>query len=212
MTYFHPSCVILVGVRQENPSKVVDWTPPKNHHGFVYVRSGNENGVPIFELRKPTPVERSLIVGNYIRAHSGEPIKIPFLSSKLGVSDRTIQSIIQPLISQGAITSVPSKGIGDRQGGNILTWTWKMDPVPGSPTMEDLYARKDSYGFRSYTWDDYKINPDAATSFERIGQYLNYLSLMDIKKRLKRKRDKRLSKNLKLLRDLNVRDNGENKL
>ena len=54
----------------KNPSRIVDTVKPKNHSGFVYVKVGEEAGVPIYEMRKPDPFERKCIVENYIRVRS----------------------------------------------------------------------------------------------------------------------------------------------
>ena len=48
----------------------------------------------------------------------------------------------------------------------------------GSPTMEMLYKRYDSYGFRSFTWDDYKMETDPNGKVS-CHDYLQYLDLMD---------------------------------
>lgn len=138
-------------MRNENPSKIRDYNPPENHNGSFYVCVGKEDGVPLWELRKPTPDERISIVSNYIRMHGKEgPIKISFFSKKLGVSDRTIQGIIRLLEGEGAITIAPIFNASGRQQGNLYGWTGNVDPVIGIPTMEMLYARYDSYGFRSF--------------------------------------------------------------
>ncbi len=196
-------------MRNENPSVIRDYIPPKNHHGFVYVQAGKEDGIPLWELRKPTPDERISIVSNYIRMHGSEgPIKISFFSEKLGVSDRTIQGIIRLLEGEGAITITPIFNENGKQQGNLYSWTGKVDPVIGSPTMEMLYKRYDSYGFRSFTWDDYKMETDPNGKVS-CHDYLQYLDLMDEKKRLKRKRERTYKTNLIKLRKLKVRDNSE---
>ncbi|MFA6797007.1 MAG: hypothetical protein WCR63_05545, partial [Bacilli bacterium] len=177
-------------MREENPSKVRDWNPPKNHHGFVYVYVGKDDGVPLWELRKPTPDERIWIVENYIRHHSNQVIKVHFLASKLGVSDRTIQTILRDLESNGTIGSETSLDELNRQTGNVYWWTGKNDPIIGSPTLEDLYKKKDGYGFRSFAWDDFKMY-ESEDWLDRVDQYFQYIELLDIKKRLKRKRDRR---------------------
>lgn len=40
-------------MRNENPSRIRDYSAPGNKSGFVYVRVGKEDGVPLWELRKP---------------------------------------------------------------------------------------------------------------------------------------------------------------
>ena len=37
----------------ECPEQLPRWKPPKNHHGLIYVFIGRQNGVPMYELRKP---------------------------------------------------------------------------------------------------------------------------------------------------------------
>lgn len=138
-------------MRQENPSVIRDYDKPKNHHGFVYVRAGRDGRVPLWEMRKPTPDERLAIIENYIRMHGSEgPIKVSFFSEKLGVSDRTVQSILRLLEEKKAITIEPVFNENEKQQGNIYHWTGNVDPVIGGPTMEMLYKRYDSYGFRSF--------------------------------------------------------------
>ena len=95
-------------MRQENPSVIRDYDKPKNHHGFVYVRTGKDGRVPLWEMRKPTPDERLSIIANWIRMHGKEgPIKVSFFSEKLGVSDRTVQSILRLLEEKNARTIEP---------------------------------------------------------------------------------------------------------
>ena len=196
-------------MRNENPSKIRDYNPPENHSGSVYVRVGKEDGVPLWELRKPTPDERISIVSNYIRMHGKEgPIKISFFSKKLGVSDRTIQGIIRLLEGEGAITIAPIFNASGRQQGNLYGWTGNVDPVIGSPTMEILYARYDSYGFRSFTWDDFKMETDPNGKVT-CHDYLQYLDLLEEKKRLKRKKARKYKANIIKLKKLKVSDSEE---
>lgn len=195
----------------KNPSRIVDTVKPKNHSGFVYVKVGEEAGVPIYEMRKPNPFERKCIVENYIRLHSGEMIKVPWLAEKLGVTDRTIQMILKQLIEEGAIISTPSNGKDGRQTGNVYIWTWNVDPIVGSPTLRDLYSKRDGYGFRSFTWDDFKVIPGQYDSVDdKIEKYYQYMDLIAIKKRLKRKRQVKIAKHKHLLRKLKVRDSDDN--
>lgn len=193
-------------MREEHSSKVRDYNPPENRSGFVYVRVGKEDGVPMWELRKPTPDERVSIVSNYIRMHGKEgPIKISFFAKKLGVSDRTIQEIIRLLEGEGVIKITAVFNDNGKQQGNLYHWTGNVDPVIGSPTMEMLYKRYDSYGFRSYTWDDFKMERDPSGKLT-CHDYEQYIILIDEKKRLKRKKDRIYKANLIKLRKLKVRD------
>lgn len=92
------------------------------------------------------------------------PIKVSFFSEQLGVSDRTVQS---------AITVAPVFSEGGKQQGNLYHWTGDVDSVIGSPTLEMLYARYDSYGFRSFTWDDFKMERDPSGNYVK-----NFVVLM----------------------------------
>lgn len=70
----------------------------------------------VYHYRKPTPSERKEIILNYIIDNSGTPIKVNYLSSKLAVSDRTIQKIIKELVNEGIIKVEPCF-INGRQSG-----------------------------------------------------------------------------------------------
>lgn len=181
-------------MRQENPSVIRDYDKPKNHHGFVYVRAGKDGRVPLWEMRKPTPDERLSIIANWIRMHGKEgPIKVSFFADKLGVSDRTIQSILRLLEEKKAITIEPVFNGNGKQQGNLYCWTGNVDPIIGGPTMEMLYKRYDSYGFRSFTWDDYKMKTDPSGNLTSP-DYYQYGELMDEKRRLKRRRPEPISR------------------
>ena len=203
MTYFSVKL-------QNNPSRIVDTVKPKNHAGFVYVKVGEESGVPIYEMRKPDPFERKCILISYLKAHSGEMIKVPYLADKLGVTDRTLQILLKELVKEEHIISYPSNGKDGRQTGNIYVWTAKKDPVIGGPTLKELYSKKDNYGFRSFTWEDFKVIPGQYNSIEeKIEKYYQYMDLIAIKKRLKRKHDSRRKKAIMKLHGLKVRDVNE---
>lgn len=192
-------------MRQENSSVIRDYDKPKNHHGFVYVRAGKDGRVPLWEMRKPTPDERLSIITNWIRMHGKEgPIKVSFFAEKLGVSDRTVQSILRLLEEKQAITIEPVFDANGKQQGNLYHWTGNVNPVIGGPTMEMLYKRYDSYGFRSFTWDDYKMKTDPSGNLTSP-DYYQYGELIDEKRRLKRKKTRTYKSHLKKLKKLHVR-------
>lgn len=195
----------------EYPEKLPRWKPPKNHHGLIYVFVGKQDGVPMYELRKPTPDERVWIIENYIRRHSGEVIKVPFLAFKLGVSDRTIQTILKDLRDKKIVECDEAVDENNRQTGNAYFWTGKADPIIGSPTLEDLYAKRDGYGFRSFSWEDFRM-PETDDPAERIDQYFRYMELLDIRRKMKRKKDRRYRKCLSQLKRLGIRDRDEKRL
>ena len=78
----------------------------------------------VYHYRKPTPCERKEILLNYIIDNSGTPIKVNYLSSKLAVSDRTIQKIIKELANERLI-KVESCFVNGRQSGNKITYIGK---------------------------------------------------------------------------------------
>lgn len=107
-------------MRQETPSVIRDYDKPKSHHGFVYVRAGKDGRVLLWEMRKPTPDKRLSIIANWIRMHGKEgPIKVSFFAEKLGVSDRTVQSILRLLEKKQAITINSVFDTNGKQQGNL---------------------------------------------------------------------------------------------
>ena len=172
----------------------------------MYYTSENENyrkyGIVILEVydealrttvyhyRKPTPSERKEIILNYIIDNSGTPIKINYLSSKLAVSDRTIQKIIKELSNERLI-KVESCFINGRQSGNKTTYIGKPRIKTGKElTLDLLYDITNPYGFRDWDWGEFKLHPDLELE-ERINQFE---ILKDHKEELRKRREKFLSK------------------
>jgi len=124
----------------------------------------------VYHLRKPTPSERKEIILNYIIDNSGTPIKVNFLSTKLAVSDRTIQKIIKELIIEGLIKVEPYF-INNKQSGNKITYIELPRTKTGKElTLELLYDISNPYGFRDWDWEEFKLHPDLET-YERISQF-----------------------------------------
>ena len=144
----------------------------------------------VYHYRKPTPSERKEIILNYIIDNSGTPIKVNYLSSKLAVSDRTIQKIIKELASGGLIKVEPCF-INGRQSGYKITYIGEPRSKTGKElTLDLLYDITNPYGFRDWDWMDFKLHPDLELD-ERIRQY-DYLK--DHKEKLRKRREKFLSK------------------
>lgn len=165
----------------------------------------------MYELRKPTPDERIWIIENYIRRHSGEVIKVPYLASRLGVSDRTIQTILKDLREKKIVECYEAVDGNNHQTGNVYRWTGNVDPIIGSPTLEDLYARRDGYGFRSFSWEDFRM-PETEDWMEKVDQYYRYMDLLEIRRKMKRKKDRRYKRCLAILKKLGVRDKDGNRI
>ena len=114
----------------------------------------------VYHYRKPTPCERKEIVLNYIIDNSGTPIKVNYLSSKLAVSDRTIQKIIRELANEGLI-KIEQCFINGRQSGNKITYIGKPRIKTGKElTLDLLYDITNPNGFRDWDWGEFKLNAD----------------------------------------------------
>lgn len=144
----------------------------------------------VYHYRKPTPKERKEIILNYIIDNSETPIKINYLSSKLAVSDRTIQKIIKELANEGLI-KVESCFINGRQTGNKITYIGEAKIKTGKElTLDLLYDINNLYGFRDWDWGEFKLHPDLDLE-ERINQFE---ILKEHKEELRKRREKFLSK------------------
>ena len=144
----------------------------------------------IYHYRKPTPSERKEIILNHIIDNGDSPIKVNYLSSKLAVSDRTIQKIIKELSNEGLIKVEPCF-INGRQSGNKITYIGTPRIKTGKElTLDLLYDITNPYGFRDWDWGEFKIHPDLDLE-ERINQFE---ILKDHKEELRKRREKFLSK------------------
>ena len=172
----------------------------------MYYTTENENyrnyGIVILEVydetlrktinhyRKPTLCERKEIILNHIIDNSGNPIKVNYLSSRLAVSDRTIQKIIKELADKELIKVEPCF-INGRQSGNKITYIGEPRIKTGKElTLDLLYDITNPYGFRDWDWMDFKLHPDLDLE-ERINQFE---ILKDHKEELRKRREKFLSK------------------
>ena len=144
----------------------------------------------VYHYRKPTPSERKEIILNYIIDNNGTPIKVNYLSSKLAVSDRTIQKIIKELSNEGLI-KVESCFINGRQSGNKITYIGTPRIKTGKElTLDLLYDITNPYGFRDWDWGEFKLHPDLDLE-ERINQFE---ILKAHKEELRKRREKFFSK------------------
>ena len=124
----------------------------------------------VYHLRKPTPSERKGIILNYTIDNSGTPIKVNYSSSKLAVSDRTIQKVIKELTNEGLIKVEPCF-IDGKQTGNKITYVGKAIIKTGKElTLDLLYDINNPYRFRDWDWSDFKLYLDLEMD-ERIRQF-----------------------------------------
>jgi DNA-binding Lrp family transcriptional regulator len=143
----------------------------------------------IYHYRKPTPNERKKIILNYIIDNSGTPIKVNYLSSKLAVSDRTIQKTIKELAKEGLIKVEPSF-VNGRQSGNKITYIAPRIKTGKELTLDILYDITNPYGFRDWDWEEFKLHPDLDIE-ERINQF----EILEAhKEELRKRRERFLSK------------------
>lgn len=144
----------------------------------------------VYHYRKPTPSERKEIILNYIIDNGGAPIKVNYLSSKLAVSDRTIQKIVRDLANEELIKVEPCF-INGRQSGNKISYIGDPRIKTGKElTLELLYDITNPYGFRDWDWEEFKLHPNLDLE-ERINQF--EIS-KDHKEELRKRREKFLSK------------------
>ena len=160
-------------------------------YGIVILETYDETlRTTVYHYRKPTLSERKEIILNYIIDNSGTSIKVNYLSSKLAVSDRTIQKIVSELTNEGLIKVEPCF-INGRQSGNKITYIGKPRIKTGKElTLELLYDVSNPYGFRDWDWMDFKLHPDLDLE-ERINQFE---ILREHKEELRKRREKFLSK------------------
>lgn len=124
----------------------------------------------VYHYRKPTPAERKEIILNYIIDNSGTSIKVNYLSSRLAVSDRTIQKIIKELVNKKIIKVEPCF-VNGRQSSNKITYIGESRIKTGKElTLDLLYDITNPYGFRDWDWMNFKLHPDLDIR-ERINQF-----------------------------------------
>ena len=165
-----------------------------NHHGFVLVYAGrNEFGQRCYEIRKLSKEERRAIVFSYLKDHEDEYVKVSFLSEKLGVTDRTIQSDIRFLENCGTIKRIPVIGVEGKQRPNRYQCIAPKSAGPHVLTLENLYKPSNPAGIGTWSWEDYRMET-GKTSQELYDQYMD---LLDEKQEQNDEREKALKKSLR---------------
>ena len=165
-----------------------------NHHGFVLVYAGrNEFGQRCYEIRKLSKEERRAIVFSYLKDHEDEYVKVSFLSEKLGVTDRAIQSDIRFLENCGTIKRIPVIGVEGKQRPNRYQCIAPKSAGPHVLTLENLYKPSNPAGIRTWSWEDYRMET-GKTSQELYDQYMD---LLDEKQEQNDEREKALKKSLR---------------
>lgn len=156
-------------------------------YGFIYIRNPK---YPMesdreYLTRKPTPKERREIVINTVIECNGRTFKVPVLAAKLGVSDRTLQTILRQLEKDGFIQITPKYNKQGRQIGSAYKYIGPPCESYGTGlTLKDLYDINRDVGFRDWAWRSrgfahdqhwYNIYPTCKSRFERRMARKEYL-------------------------------------
>lgn len=139
-------------------------TKERNGYGFVYVKNphymvdGDERK---YLIRKPTPKERREIIINTVIECNGKTFAIPVLAERLGVTDRTVQSILRQLQKEGLIEIIPKYDKTGAQKGNAYRYAGQPCEKYGSGlTLQTLCSAKEDAGFRDWAWKEHVFNHD----------------------------------------------------
>lgn len=135
-----------------------------NRYGFVYVKNphymtdGDERK---YLIRKPTPKERREIIINTVIECNGRTFSIPMLADRLGVTGRTVQSILRQLQKDGLIEIIPKYHKNGAQKGNSYKYIGEPCERYGSGlTLQVLYSSKLDAGFRDWAWKEHIFDHD----------------------------------------------------
>lgn len=132
-----------------------------NKYGFVYIKNPHYmvNGDDRkFLIRKPTPKERREIIINTTIECNGRTFAISTLAERLGVTDRTIQTILRQLEKEGLIEIIPQKNKNGAQTRNAYRYIGVPCKVYGSGlTLKALYNTKQNVGFRDWAWKEHEF-------------------------------------------------------
>lgn len=137
-----------------------------NHYGFVWFKNPHymvDDDEQEYILRKPTPKERREIVINTVIECNGRTFAIPKLARRLGVSDRTIQSILRSLQKEGLIEIVPRRDKTGKQKANAYRYIGPPCEKYGSGlTLQLLFSTEHDVGFRDWAWKECGFTHDKA--------------------------------------------------
>lgn len=133
-----------------------------NRYGFVYVKNPKypvEDDDREYLVRKPSPEERREIVINTIIQHNGKKFAVSNLADKLGVTDRTIQTLLRQLQKEGLIEIISTHDKNGRQRCNVYRYIGEPCKKYGSRlTLQLLYSTKQDVGFRNWAWKEHEFS------------------------------------------------------
>lgn len=136
----------------------------RNRYGFVCIKNPQyciDDDDREYLIRKPTPKERREIVINTVIECNGRTFKIAMLAKKLGVSDRTVQTILRQLEKDGLIEIIPKYSKNGKQKRNAYRYIGTPCERYGSGlTLRDLYNTEQNVGFRDWAWKEFEFTHD----------------------------------------------------
>ncbi len=133
-------------------------------YGFIYIKNPNymtDGDEREYLVRKPTPKERREIVINTVIECNGRTFKIHVLAQRLGVSDRTIQTILRQLQKDALIEIISRHDKTGRQKQNAYRYIGPPCEKYGtSLTLKALYSTTEDVGFRDWAWKTHGFEHD----------------------------------------------------
>lgn len=156
-------------------------------YGFIYIKNPDYpmDDYREYLIRKPTPKERREIVINTVIECNGRTFKVHALAQRLGVSDRTVQTIIRQLQKDGLIEITPKYDKNGKQKRNAYRYIGPPCESYGTGlTLKDLYDINQDVGFRDWAWKTHgfvhdnswhNIYPMCKAKFERRMARKEYL-------------------------------------
>ncbi len=133
-------------------------------YGFIYIKNPNymtDGDEREYLVRKPTSKERREIVINTVIECNGRTFKIHALAQKLGVSDRTIQTILRQLQKDALIEITPRHDKTGKQKENAYKYIGPPCERYGTGlTLKALYSTSEDVGFRDWAWKTHGFEHD----------------------------------------------------
>lgn len=150
---------------EKDKAELLHWEAMEpNRYGFVYVDNPHylvDGDDRQYLIRKPTPKERKEIVINTVMECNGRTFAVSDLAERLGVSDRTVQTILRQAEKDGLIQIIPRFNKDGRQKRNAYKYIGPPCKSYGSGlNLRILYSANRDVGFRGWAWKEYEFSHD----------------------------------------------------